>query len=47
MEVKEGHLATINALPQVLGRQRAVPEVLGTTTATQITRQTRPLPRVQ
>jgi hypothetical protein len=50
MEVEGGHLTTINALPQVLGRQRTALEVLGMTTATriatQIPRQTRPLPRV-
>jgi len=51
MEVEEGHLTTINALPQVLGQQRTIPEVLGMITATriatQVTRQTCPLPRVQ
>jgi len=43
MEVEGGHLTTINALPQVLSQQRTLPEGLCTTTATQVTRQTRPL----
>ncbi len=47
MELEVGHLTTIYALPQELGQQRTAPEVLGMTKATQVTRQTRPLPRVQ